>query len=151
MKELTILIDSGANDEFRDYLLSLNGIIDVDVNNTIGLSIYITYNDKLITAKIIKMEIELFLNLLKTPSIMGFDKHSNKNIATYIIFRKNICCEYCLKGTIDDLFEIQGIEKVGTNFCEDFDILSDIKINVCYDPDIISYEKMKQIDVGLNL
>ena len=119
MSELTIIIDNWSNKELKEYLMSLNGILDVIIKNEEQLEIHIKYNSNLITPKIIRLEILLFLDILKIPSILAFDKHSPIKISEYKIIRNDICCEYCFKGAIDDLFEIDGIEKVESNFNEE--------------------------------
>ena len=119
MSELTIIIDNWGHKELKEYLMSLNGILDVIIKNEEQLEIHIKYNSNLITPKIIRLEILLFLDILKIPSILAFDKHSPIKISEYKIIRNDICCEYCFKGAIDDLFEIDGIEKVESNFNEE--------------------------------
>ena len=61
MSKLTIIIDNWGHKELRDYLISLNGIIDVIIKNEEQLEIHIKYNSNLITEKIIQAEILLFL------------------------------------------------------------------------------------------
>ena len=47
----------------------------------------------------------LFLDILKIPSIIAFDKHTRQELRKYLLDNEKIhCCEYCLKGTIEDLF-----------------------------------------------
>lgn len=157
MSELTIVIDHWKDEELQEYLESLNGILYVEIKNDKNpLDIYLKYDSNLITPKIIKMEILLFLDILKTPSILSFDKHSKFKTLDYTIVRNELCCEYCFKGTIEDLFEIEGIEKVESNFNEDYffqahDELKKIIIMVKYNPDFINNEKMKQIELNLNI
>ena len=152
MNELTILIDYWEHEELKEYLMSLKGIIDVVINNEKQLKIYIKYNYNLITSKVIKMEILIFLNIIKIPSVLAFDKHSKVKTADYKIIRNDICCEYCLKGIIDDLFEINGIEKVESNFdVENYVQHESVIINIKYNPDLISIDNMKQIELNLNI
>lgn len=146
MGELTILIDYGANEKLQSYLLSLTGVLEVSIDDMKETEIYIKYNS-LTMPKIIKMEIELFLELLKVPSTIGLDKHSQDKLSIYTICRKNVCCEYCLKGAIDDLFNVQGTEKVDCNFfC---DVLGNTKINAYYSDSIIINDEIKRIDLNL--
>jgi len=119
MSELTIIIDNWGHKELKEFLMSLNGILDVIIKNEEQLEIHIKYNPNLITSKIIRIEILLFLDILKIPSILAFDKHSTIETSEYKIIRNGICCEYCFKGAIDDLFEIDGIEKVESNVNEE--------------------------------
>ena len=48
MEELTIVIDDFGHKELKDYLLSLNGIEDVNINDEKELYIYVKYNSSLI-------------------------------------------------------------------------------------------------------
>lgn len=156
MAELTIVIDNWGHKELKEYLISLNGILDVKIKNAEQLDIYLKYNSNLITPKIIKMEIILFLDIMKTPSIISFDKYPKFKTSNYTIIRDDICCEYCFKGAIEDLFEIEGIEKVESNFNEDYLFKNHyerekITINIKYNPDLINKEEMKQIELKLNI
>jgi len=157
MVELTIRIDYCGSDELKEYLMSLNGVLDVVIKSKEQLEIYIKYNSNLITQKIIKFEILLFLDILKVPSILAFDKHSIVKISEYKIIRNNICCEYCLKGAIDDLFEIEGVEKVESNFSEEnyfqkkYDKRNNVVINIKYNSNLISIKDMKRIESKLNI
>lgn len=157
MKELTIILDSWGHNELEDYLLSLNGILDVTIKIEEVLEIYIQYDFTLITQKMIKYEILLFLDILKMPSILAFDKRSDVETLEYKILRDDICCEYCLEGAIDDLFEIDGIEKVESNFNKtnyykkENDKRENIIININYNKDLINIEDMKLIESKLNI
>ena len=154
MKELTIIIDDNwANKEFKNYLISLNGILDANIKDTGNLKIDIKYNPNIISEKVIKMEILLFLNLLNIPSILSFDKHSKEKTISYKITPPSVCCEYCFKGWIEDLFEIPGIEKVEHNFNEFYYQKEQNKliITINYNPNLISNSKLKQIESDLEL
>ena len=152
MDELTIIIDCWKHKELKEYLMSLKGILDVDIKNEKQLNIYIKYNSDLITFNMIKMEIMLFLGILKVPSILAFDKHSKIKTSGYKIIINNICCEYCLKGVIDDLFEINGIEKVESNFNEEnINQYENIIVNIKYNSELISDNDMKKIESKLNI
>ena len=145
MKELTITIDCWSHKELKEYLNSLKGISEVDINGEDKLEIYIKYNSDLITLKIIELEILSFLKLLNVPSIMGFDKHSDKNLKEYLIIRKDICCEYCVKGVVEDLFFLDGIEKVEAT------LEKDTIIKIKYDSKVLSLNDVKNIDLNLDL
>ncbi len=154
MAELTIVIDDWGHKELKEYLMTLNGILDVKIKNDEQLNVYLKYNSNLITPKIIKMEIMLFLDMMKTPSMLSFDKYTKFKTSNYTIIRDDLCCEYCFKGAIEDLFEIEGIEKVQSNFNEDYFFKKGeekITINIKYNPDLISKEEMKQIELKLNI
>ena len=53
MKELTFLFDTGQKKELKEYLLSVNGISDVDIDEPKELKICVKYDQNLITPKII--------------------------------------------------------------------------------------------------
>jgi len=152
MSELTIVIDNWGHKELKEYLMSLKGILDVKIKNDEQLDIYLKYDSSLITPKIIKMEITLFLDIIKIPSIISFDKYPKFEIANYMITRDDICCEYCYKGAIEDLFEIEGIEIVKGNFnVDDLEKREKIIISIKYNPNLISIDEMKQIELKLNI
>ena len=156
MSEITIIIDNWGHEELKEYLMSLKGILDVEIKNDEQLDIYLKYDSSLITSKIIKMEIILFLNIAKIPSLLSFNKYPKFETSNYTITRDDLCCEYCYKGAIDDLFEIEGIEMVKGNFNEDYlfkkyEDREKIIINIKYDPNLISTEEMKQIELKLNI
>lgn len=157
MRELTIIIDNYDHKDLKEYLMSLNGILEVIIKNKEQLEIYIKYNSNLITPKIIKLEILLFLNILKTPSILAFDKHPTIETDEYKIIRNDICCEYCFKSAIEDLFEIDGIEKVESNFNEEnfyqnnYDKRENIIISIKYNPNLINTDNLIQIELKLNI
>lgn len=152
MSELTIVIDNWGHKELKEYLMSLNGILEVEIKNDKGLDIYLKYDSNFITPKIIKMEISLFLDFRKIPSILSFDKHPKFKTLNYHIIRDSLCCEYCFKGAIEDLFDINGIEKVVSNFnYDDFDRRERIIISLEYNPNFINIEQLKKIDRKLNI
>ncbi len=152
MSELTIIIDNWGHKELKEYLISLKGILDVEIKNDEQLDIYLKYDSSLITPKIIKMEIMLFLNITKIPSMLSFDKYPKFKTSNYIIIRDDLCCEYCYKGAIEDLFEVEGIETAKGNLNEDyFEECEKITINIEYDPNLLKAEDMKQIELKLNI
>ena len=92
------------------------------------------------------------MDILKITSLIGFDKHFSGDTLKYSIRKKDICCEYCLKGAIDDLFMIDGIEKVWSNYDEnDYVEGKDIIININYNPQVLSVSDTRQIELNLNL
>ena len=85
MSKLTIVIDNLGHNELRNYLMSLNGIFDVKIKNIKYLEVYLEYDSNLITPNIIKMEILLFLDIFKTPSILSFNKYPKFKTFNYTI------------------------------------------------------------------
>ena len=86
MQKLTLKLDCSVlyDENLNKYLTSLKGVnlVKIDKNN---FDIYIEYNSNIISLKILKYEILYCLNLLRIPSIIGFDKHS-----TCMISKKKI-------------------------------------------------------------
>ena len=149
MKELTLVFDCFGHKELKQYLNSLNGVLEVIIKNEDNLEIYIRYDSKLITFRMLKSEIFLFLDISKVPSMIAFNKHSNAKTSKYIISNQDIyCCEYCLKGLVDDLFEIDGIEKVESNYFVNNNCnLIDNIIEISYNPNVISEDEIKTLEI----
>lgn len=105
----------------------------------------INYDNKIIDDKIILKEIYLFLDIYninkEIPSLLGFNKYKD-NVTKYEATIKDACCEYCLMGFIEDLYEKDGIISVKTNYHID---LWNIKINISYDNSIISKEEIDKL------
>ena len=51
----------------------------------------------------------MFLDIFKRPSLISFDKYANKELLSYCMKITDICCEYCLKGMLDELFLTNGV------------------------------------------
>ena len=149
MQKLTLKLDC-SDFYWKDliiYLPSLKGVIlvKIDKNNS---NIYVEYDSNVISLKVLKYEILYCLNLLKTPSIIGFDKHSRCMISKEEIAIKDLCCEYCLKGMIEDLLEIKGITSAYTDF--DYINKKDVNIYITYDTNLLSLQQIKKIEISLN-
>ena len=147
MKELMLKFDYECIDiTIEQYLLSLKGVVDIKIDNFKN-QIYIKYNSNDINIKVIKLEIMLFLDT-KIPDIIAFDKHSKARLNNISITIKDLCCEYCLKGMIEELLLINGIEKVNTNF--DYINKNDVLINIEYDNELITKENIKILENKFN-
>lgn len=148
MDKLTIRFEHSnyLNDDLNNYLMILRGVTysKVDTNNN---EMYVEYDSEIIPLKLLKMEILLYLDIMNIPSVISFDKHI-KNTKEDIIIIKDLCCEYCLKGMIEDLLEIEGIESAYTNF--DYNDKIDVKIFITYDDKVIDKNKIKEIENKFN-
>lgn len=149
MKELDIKLDFWLDYELENYLLTYKGIIKVEIDD-IRNEIHIVYDNNLIDFKTIKTKILLFLKSLNIPSFIAFDKHSKNKLIKYDIVIKDLCCEYCLKGMIQDLFDTDGIEKVYCNYDNIFHSKKEFIIEVYYDETIISNEDIKKLEIEFN-
>lgn len=149
MSELTLIFDCDNHKELKEYLVSLNGILEVEITNIDDLKIYVKYDSNLINLKTIKMEILLFLDVIKIPSIISFNKHSKNSLSKYTIIIENLCCEYCFKGMIEELLVTDGIESAYSDF--DYDNKKNVAISICYDNNLIAGEVLKKIENKLNM
>lgn len=150
MNELTLVIDSWNHKELPEYLLSLKGVLDVQIEDDKNLIVYIKYDSLLTSIKLLKTETLLFLDALNVPSIVGFDKHCKNETKVYELVIKDLCCEYCLKGMIDDLLFTDGIEKANCNIENIDDMIQNGIINIIYDYELISDKKIKEIELKFN-
>ena len=149
MEKLTLKLDCSVfyGEDLISYLTSLKGIIlvKIDKNNS---DIYVEYDSNIISLKVLKYEMLYCLNLLKIPSIIGFRKYYEKKLLEYTIIIKDLCCEYCLKGMIEELLETEGINSAYTDF--DFYIKKDVNIYITYDTNFLSLTQIKKIEEKFN-
>lgn len=158
MEKLTLTMDCEyniKNGELDKYLKELNGIneVTIEYNEEIFAPIFnITYDRNIISPQVIFLEIEAYLNLHKYPCLISFDKYHTGEVIEYKI-KTNICCEFCLKITIEDLFEIDGIVKADCNYEKYIDgKIDDVDIvTFYYDPTAISKDMVEKIVKDLKL
>ena len=147
MNEVTITFnDAWISTPLEEYISSLKGVLQVSIKSD-KEEIYIKYNPQLISIKILKLEILAFMNI-KTPSIIAFNKHSKSNTTETIITIKDLCCEYCLKSMIEELFDIDGIESTYSDF--DFHNKKNVLINITYNNNLITKEQITNIETKFN-
>lgn len=150
MNEFTLEIDCLMHWELKNYLLSQPGVLEVNISDSTYFLINIKYNSHLISPKILKMETLLFLDCLNAPCIISFDKHSNHKIKKYNIIIKNLCCEYCLLGMIDDLLMIDGIEQANSHYEDNYNRRENVIISIYYDPTIIKEQEIQKLELRFN-
>lgn len=61
---------------------------------------------------------------------------------------KDLCCEYCLKGMMEDLLEIEEIISAYTDF--DYTNKYNINIFITYDKILITNKKLEEIERKFN-
>jgi len=112
---MELLIDDSLDDEIKDFLLSLDGVVKVDLNREDYISrLNIDFNNK--TNHIIIMKfIELFQKY-NYSQLLEFDKGYGGNYKVLKYTINDMCCEYCYKGLVMDLFENNMIKSVKSNF-----------------------------------
>lgn len=122
-----------------EYLLTVKGINEVNVN---GKEVIISYDSKLISLKVIKLEIYLFLGI-KNPGILMFNKNSDIELTINNYILDDVCCEYCLLGKIDELLDTEGIYKIINDY--DGDLRKKVNLKISYDKEVISWKRIKKI------
>lgn len=149
MKELTLKVEYlyGVDEEFELYMKDFNGIEEAKYDKD-TLDVYIKYDDTKISLNRIKLEVFLFLGINTIPSLLAFDKHSKNKLEKATITIKDLCCEYCLMGMIEELLFIDGIDKVDSDF--DYMNKKNVKFNIMYDENIISADKIKELEKNMN-
>ena len=149
MAKLTLKIEySDFLDKFlMDYLEKLDGVKAVKINNDKN-EVYVKYNSNIVSPKVLSKEALLYLDLIEIPSIIAFNKHSKCSTKKDSIIIKDLCCEYCLKSMIEDLFEIDGIISVYSDF--DYKNKSNVSIFITYDENKINKEKIKELEDKFN-
>lgn len=149
MDKLTLKIEySDFLDKFLiNYLEKLDGVKAVKINN-VENEVYVEYNSNIISPKVLSKETLLYLDLIEIPSIIAFNKHSKCDAKKDNIVIKDLCCEYCLKGMIEDLFEIDGIISAYSDF--DYKNKSNVSISITYDENKIDKEKIKELEKQFN-
>ena len=147
MKKLALKIDDIIPNTIINHLLTIKGIKDVKLKDKDSI-IEINYMENEIGSLVIEKEVMLFLGLIQMPSLMGFNKYSTNKLTKYNMIIKDLCCEYCLKGNIEELLGIKGIEKVSTDF--DFINKKNVKIEIDFDEEIINLDKVKEIEKKFN-
>ena len=149
MKELTLKVEHlyGIDEEFNMYMLDFNGVEEVKVDNE-KLDIYIKYDETKISINRVKLECFLFLGINTIPSLLAFNKHYKQKLEDDIIVINDLCCEYCLKGMIEELLMNEGISKASSDY--DYVNKKNVQINISYDESIITKEQLKELEKSLN-
>ena len=148
MDKITIKIDDSNyfNNELTKYLMNLNGV-KLSLSRLDNEEVYIEYDSAVISLIVLKLELLNFLDCLKIPSIIAFDKHiKDGNKDTIVI--EDLCCEYCLKSMIEELLDMNGINSAATDF--DYNNKQNVKIFITYDKDKISSLDLEEIKKKFN-
>ena len=112
---MKLIIDDFVSPEIKEYLEGQTGIITVGLEDQSDVTIIdVKYNDRT-TSEIILKHIELFQNN-NFSTLCGFDKDSNDKLKTLTYKIESICCEYCYKGLIREMFKNPNIKSVKSNF-----------------------------------
>ena len=110
-----ILDDYNITDELKEFLLTQEGITSVEFQDKDYLTILnIEHNEKTTPAIIMKY-IEIFQDN-KYSILFEFDKGTAGNFKKLKYTIDDMCCEYCYRGLVMDLFENENIKSVKSNF-----------------------------------
>ena len=136
---MNLILDDIVNEELKEYLLMQDGIDGVEIDNeNILTTLNIEYN-KRTTPEIIMKYIELFQNN-KYSILFEFDKGTIGDFKVLKYTIDDMCCEYCYKGLVMDLFENDRIKSVKSSF--------DFKMPAFNIEFIIEYdEKYEEVDL----
>ena len=144
MNKITIELDTILDKGLLEYLKTIDGIENCDINEG---KISIVYKDNISLFVIVK-EICLYLDILKIPSILSFDKYLPNNLKEYQILINDLCCEYCLMSDIEELLYINGINSAYSDY--DFKDKNNVAIYITYDSSIISKEELDKLNKEFN-
>ena len=112
---MKIILDSIISKDLKDHLLSQKGITNVDINiDGYFIEFNIKYTEPM-TPFIILKEIDLY-EKYEVPNLFEFDKETPGDFKTLKYVVKDMCCEYCYKGLVTDLFNNKNIKSVKSNF-----------------------------------
>ena len=125
---MKFILDDILNDELKEYLLAQEGVIDVDFTAKDYITELNIKTDKKISPIIVYKHIQLFQNN-DYSTLLGFD----------------ICCDYCYKGLIEELFENNNIKAVKSNY--DFNrTSSDVNLEIEYNSDYKEKDLVKFLE-----
>lgn len=142
---MKLVLDDFINDELKAYLLMQDGINEIDINKQDFLTVLNIKYNKATTPEIIMKYIELFQNK-KYSILVEFDKMTSKDFKVLKYTIDDMCCEYCYKGLVMDLFDNKKIKSVKSNFdyhMPAFNIEFIIEYKGCNKEEIIEYIKEK--------
>ena len=143
---MEIKLDGTINPELKDFLLSQEGITNVEIDyDDYFIKLNVKFNEKT-NPNIVMKYIELF-EKHKYSNLVEFNKEYEGKIKTLKYIIDDMCCEYCYMGLVMDLFENDKIKSVKSNF--DFKMPTfNIEFTIEYDEkykeeDLIKYIKAK--------
>ena len=121
--------------------MSLDGVKDVKVDS-LKEEVYVEYDSLIISLKVLKTHIIIYLNVINLPSISAFDKYIDNSIKDTIVI-DDLCCEYCLHGVVEELLDTFGIISAYSDF--DYHNKKNVNIFITYDDKIISKDKINEL------
>lgn len=145
MKKIELEIKDYRN-RLEEYLLSIDGIMDVKIENKeYNFFVTITYDETKMFVERIEKEIKLYIDRINEPIVVSFNKFEDNDVIKEINI-EDACCEYCMEGNIENLLQLDGIGSFSYN--QDNDYIN-VSAKLGYNPDKISKEKLKEIEESL--
>lgn len=145
MKKIELEIKDYRN-RLEEYLLSIDGIMDVKIENKeYNFFVTITYDETKMFVERIEKEIKLYIDRINEPIVVSFNKFEDNDVIKEINI-EDACCEYCMEGNIENLLQIDGI---GSFSCNQDTNYINVSAKLGYNPDKISNEKLKEIEESL--
>ena len=145
---MEIKLDGIVNPELREFLLSQEGITDVEIDyDNYFIKLNIKLNEKT-TPNIVMKYIELF-EKSKYSNLVEFNKNFNNKSKTLKYVIDDMCCEFCYKDLVMELFKNDKIKSVKSNY--DFNKSAyNIEFIIEYDEDYNETELIKYIKEKYN-
>ncbi len=141
---MKFILDDILNDELKEYLLAQEGVIDVDFTAKDYITELNIKTGKKISPIIVYKHIQLFQNN-DYSTLLGFDKGYTGNFKNMNYYVEDICCDYCYKGLIEELFENNNIKAVKSNY--DFNrTSSDVNLEIEYNSDYKEKDLVKFLE-----
>ena len=112
---MKLILDDFVNVDLKEYLLMQEGINDIEFDKNKFLTILnINYNNETTPETIMKY-IESFQKN-EYSTLFEFDKGTIGNFKKMKYTIEDMCCEYCYKCLVRDLFNNIKVKSVKTNF-----------------------------------
>lgn len=112
---MKIIIDEVVENDLKEYLLSQNGINKVDYIVKDFISEISIDFDKNITPSIVMKYIDLYLEN-DYPILLEFNKEIKRDFKILKYTIDDMCCEFCYKFLIEELFNNKNINSVQSNY-----------------------------------
>lgn len=141
---MKIVIDEICDDGLKEYLLSQDGIVSINITRKDFLSnINIDLKDN-VSPLIAFTYINLYLDN-KFPIMISFNKNTNKHLKKLKCIVGDMCCEYCYKNLVEELFNNQFVKSVTSNFKYDEPAFN-IEFDIEYDDNLNEEDLIKFIN-----
>ena len=105
---MKLKVNGVVRPEIKEYLLSQDGITNVDVNyDDFFIEINVEHDDKVTPVMVMKY-IDLFCEY-KYSRLVEFNKVTNKEVKILKYNVYDMCCEFCYMNLMQDLLENDNI------------------------------------------